>query len=93
MGEAMRKIVEAKPMMLLPPAKDKCQECAVKHEPHLPHDATSLFYLVKFKMDNNREATWEDAMSHCDEPMKQAWRKELTKMGIDTTSFKVRGNK
>lgn len=86
----MKKMIIAKPM-LLPPAQDKCQECAVKHDPLQPHDATSLFYLVKFKMQNNREATWDDALSHCADDIKRHWRTELAKLGIDTASIYVRG--
>jgi len=82
----VKNIIEVKPMFLLPPAKDKCQECAVKHEPHEPHDATSLFYKVKFKMDNDREATWKDAMSHCTEDIKKLWIHELEKLGVDINS-------
>lgn len=84
-------VVEMKPMMLLPPRKDKCQTCAVDHKPEQPHDATSLYFLTKFKMENNREATWTDAMAHCEEPMKKAWTAQLNKMGIDVESTQVRG--
>lgn len=86
------KIVEAKPMMLLPPAPDKCQTCAVAHHPDYPHDASSLFYLVKFKMDHGREGTWNDAMAHCNAQMRAHWRRELKKRGIDPKSNRTRGN-
>ncbi len=33
-----------KGLTLLPPPKDCCQECAVKHEPTEPHNPQSFFY-------------------------------------------------
>lgn len=86
----MRTIKMGKPT-LLPPSKDKCQECAVDHPPHYPHDATSLYYGVKFKMDHDRAHTWEDAMAHCSDGMKKFWEHELSKKGIDIKSTRVRG--
>lgn len=87
------KIVEVKPM-LLPPAKDKCQECATKHEPEQPHNATSMFYLVKFKMDHGKEATWSDAMAHCSTEVKKHWTHHLKKMfDVDVNSTNVSGRK
>lgn len=88
-----KEVIILKPMMLLPPRKDKCQTCAVDHKPDQPHDATSLYYLTKFKMENNREGTWADAMSHCTPEMKQAWTGHLNNMGIDINSYKVRGDR
>lgn len=81
-----------KPMMLLPPAADRCQICAHQHKVTDPHDASSLYYAVKFKMDFGREPTWEDAMAHCEEEVKVHWREQLKKMfGIDTNSTYTRG--
>lgn len=73
---------EAK-MTLLPPAPDKCQMCAVDHEPKYPHDQTSLFWQVKFKMERGRPPTWVDAMAHCTEEMKQQWTESLKEHGIE----------
>ena len=73
------RIVEEQPLMLLPPAKDKCQECAVRHDPELPHDRTSLFYQVKFQMDNGRYPTWDDAMAHCTPDVREAWRAAMAR--------------
>ena len=69
-------------MMLLPPAPDKCQECAVKHEPDQPHNAQSFFYQFKFNAQHGRSPTWKDAMAHCAKPVKAAWRRELKKHGV-----------
>ena len=68
--------------MLLPSAKDVCQECAVKHKPEEPHDATSLYYQYSFHAKHGRWPGWLDAMSHCSEEMKAAWTKELKKRGL-----------
>lgn len=73
--------VEVKTLHLLPAAPDKCQECAVKHEPDQPHDKTSLYYQYYFSAKWGLWPTWEDAMAHCDEPTKKLWREELTKIG------------
>lgn len=35
---------------LLPPAKDCCPECAVKHKPDQPHNPESLYYQMKLMM-------------------------------------------
>ena len=80
---------EAAKMFLLPPAPDKCQTCASSHEPHMPHNAQSIFYQVKFQMENNRGANWLDAMEHCDETMKAIWIAELIAAGVDVHGGKV----
>ena len=67
---------------LLPPAEGVCQECATEHEPELPHNQQSLFYQYKFYNDHGRWPTWEDAMAHCSEEMKEFWRTELRKRGV-----------
>lgn len=70
-------------MMMLPAAPGTCPECATKHDPEQPHNQQSLFYQMIFQNTNGRGATWEDAMSHCDEEVKSLWRSELIKRGID----------
>lgn len=70
-------------MMLLPPSPDVCQECATDHDPEMPHNKQSLYYQTKFQMEHRRAATWEDAMSHCSDEVKAAWKKELLKLGVD----------
>lgn len=70
-------------MMLLPPPKDKCQICAGDHLPEEPHNAQSLFYQIKFNMENSRGANWIDATAHCTPELKAMWREELIKMGVD----------
>ncbi len=79
-------VIEGKhlgPWSLYPPPAGTCPECAVAHGPELPHNQQSLFYQYKFYNDNGRWPTWEEAMAHCSEDMKQFWRTELRKRGVD----------
>lgn len=59
-----------------------CPECAVKHDPKMPHNRDSLAYQYKFYDENGRWPTWMDAMAHCDEDMKQTWIKALREEGV-----------
>lgn len=76
-------------MFLLPPAKHLCQECAHDHKPDAPHNAQTMFYQVKFKMDHGREPTWADAWAHCTPKVQDAWRKGLTDIGIDIDAGQI----
>lgn len=69
--------------MMLPPAPDVCQECAVKHDPMMPHNRDSLYYQYAFYGKHGRWPTWADAMQHCPEEIKQYWIEALTEKGID----------
>lgn len=71
--------VEVKNLKLLPPHPNKCQVCAVDHEPDMPHDATSLFYQMQFRGRFGRDGTWVDAMAHCTEEMQVMWKEEFIK--------------
>jgi len=69
---------------MLPAAPDTCQECAVKHEPHMPHNKQSLFYQMKFNAEHGRWPTWKDAMAHCTPELQAQWAKILKdKFNID----------
>lgn len=70
-------------MMLLPPRLDVCQECAVNHDPRLPHNQQSLYYQMKFKMEHGRDATWNDAMAHCTDDVKERWIEGLKIYGVE----------
>lgn len=59
-----------------------CPVCAVEHEAEEPHDCQSLFYQYKFYAEHKRWPTWEDAMAHCSDEMKELWREELRKFGV-----------
>jgi len=69
-------------MMLLPPPKDRCQECATKHEPELPHNAQSLYYGVAFKIVHGVDPTWGNALEHCTPEMRAMWERELLARGV-----------
>lgn len=67
---------------MLPPDPDVCQECAVEHEPEMPHNQQSLFYQYKFYNEHGRWPTWLNSMAHCTEEMQALWRIELLKRGV-----------
>lgn len=71
-------------MHLLRPSPDKCQLCAIDHEPGWPHNAQSLYYQMRFQMQHGRGGTWADAIAHCGEDMQQAWRSKLQALGAWT---------
>lgn len=73
----------AKFMMMPPPGT--CPECAVKHDPRMPHNKQSLFYQYAFYARNGRWPTWEDAMAHCAEEVKEVWRQALKEAGEELT--------
>ncbi|MUG24742.1 hypothetical protein GNQ08_20450 [Paenibacillus macerans] len=70
-------------MMLLPPAADKCQKCAVDHDPEQPHNQDSLYWKYWFFGQNGRWPTWADAMEHCSPEIKEFWTQALEDRGID----------
>ncbi len=75
--------------VILPPADGLCPECAVGHEPSMPHNRDSLHYQYKFRQDEERAGrearwpTWLDAMAHCNDTMKAAWREQLESRGVN----------
>ncbi|MBS3885585.1 MAG: hypothetical protein KGZ56_00850 [Dethiobacter sp.] len=82
----MQELIKGKhlgPFQLFSAKPGTCQECAVDHNPELPHNRQSLFYQYKFYNEHGRWPTWEDAMAHCSEEMKEFWRSELTKKGVN----------
>lgn len=62
---------------VLPPPKDRCQICGVKHDPGEPHNAQSLYYQMTFNGIVGRAPTWADAVAHCSDAVKEAWEREL----------------
>jgi len=72
----------AKEGTLLPCAPNVCQECAVDHEPEMPHNQQNLYYLYKFYQRNGRWPTWEDALAHCPTEVQDAWKQALRKREI-----------
>lgn len=67
--------------MMLPPQPGTCPECAVKHDPRMPHNRDSLFYQYNFYGQHGRFPTWKDAMAHCDEAVKEVWTDALKEHG------------
>lgn len=67
---------------ITPPTPKACKICATIHDPRRPHDRDSLYYQNKFRKAHKRFPTWEDAMAHCDERTKAAFREELKRRGI-----------
>jgi hypothetical protein len=74
---------------LLPPSSDKCQICAVSHEPEQPHNQQSFYYQTRFNIENKRVATWHDAMAHCTDKIKQQWLTALKEKGVDLPDLTV----
>jgi hypothetical protein len=60
-----------------------CPECAVKHDPEMPHNQQSLAYQYKFYDKHGRWPTWADAMAHCSAETKAYWIAELKKRGVE----------
>lgn len=69
-------------MQLLPPPKDCCPVCAVKHEPHEAHNRDSLYYQYRFYGLRGRWPTWGDAVAHLDELTRAKWIGALTAHGV-----------
>ena len=82
-----KKKIEFKTMTLLPAKKGTCPDCAVIHEPNMPHNPESLYYQVKFRMKHGCRATWGDAMSHCTDEVKAYWKEALRKAGVSEEQF------
>ena len=76
---------EIKQMLLLPPAPHLCQICAVKHKPEAPHNRDSLYYQMKFHMEQGRWPTWADALAHCEAEVQQIWREALAEHGVEVS--------
>jgi hypothetical protein len=71
------KFKDKRVFLLLPPAADKCRFCATTHAPEQPHNATSLYYTMRFKQTHGRDATWADALAHCSPSLATLWKDEL----------------
>lgn len=68
---------------VLPPLPGACRLCAARHSADQPHERDSLYYQVRFYQKFRRFPTWEDAMNHCSEEVKAAFRRQLTARGIE----------
>lgn len=74
---------------LMPARAGTCETCATAHEPHLPHNAQSLFYQTRFNIEHKRAATWLDAMAHCSDEMQALWREKLIELGVDVDAGEI----
>jgi hypothetical protein len=61
---------------VIPPRPGCCRLCAVRHRPEEPHDRDSLYYQNGFYKKYRRFPTWDDAMAHCTEEIKTAFRRQ-----------------
>ena len=68
---------------LMPAKEGTCPECAVNHEPELPHDAKSMFYQYKFYNEHGRFPAWNDAIAHCEDDVKMLWVQSLREHGVE----------
>lgn len=66
---------------LLKPSPEVCQKCAVDHLPEEPHNKDSLYYQMWFQNRYGRGATWADAIAHCNDELRAAWKAELILRG------------
>jgi len=78
-------VVTKKDLIILPPAPDKCQVCAVAHDPRQPHNQQSFYYQMAFAQTSpdGKGPTWEDAMAHCTDDVKKGWIAGLKKHGVE----------
>lgn len=72
-------------MRLLPPAAHLCPICATAHDPTYPHNAVSMYYLIRFYGVRGRWPTWADAAAHCDPKMVRQWKQVMLEKGIKWT--------
>lgn len=66
---------------IVAPMPGRCKVCATAHRPEEPHDRDSLYYQNRFFRKYKHFPTWEDAMRHCTEERKAAFREELAARG------------
>lgn len=74
------------------PSPGKCPICATEHDPADPHDRNSLYYQNRFRKTHKRFPTWGDAMAHCKELTKTAWKAKLMAEGVSPEEFEDNGN-
>ena len=77
---------------VVPPSPGSCPICATKHDPREPHDRDSLYYQNRFRRQHKRFPTWADAMAHCSDVTKAAWKDKLLKAGVSPEELGVDGS-
>jgi hypothetical protein len=78
-------------LLAMPPESGMCAICGIAHKEDYPHDANSTYYKYFFHILHKRLPTWEDAMSHCSEPMKRIWVEHLESIYVDVGSQDTSG--
>ncbi len=68
---------------IMPPAAHLCQTCGADHPEGAPHNRQSLYYQTVFHAEHGRTPTWEDAMAHCNDDVKQLTIETLEENGVD----------
>lgn len=71
-------------MLLTPPPHGTCPACAVAHGDAEAHDATSLYYQMRFFGLRGRWPTWADAIAHCSPQAQALWKRYLDEFGAWT---------
>ena len=80
-----RTMTESTGSMLLMPAKSgTCPQCATRHGANEAHNATSLYYAIRFRAAYGRDPTWSDAVAHLAPDVRAEWRQVLEKRGLWT---------
>jgi hypothetical protein len=73
--------------VLPPPDPELCQACAHDHPPEMPHNHLTLHYQCHFYATHGRWPRWSDAMAHCSDEVRTAWKRalidELRAHGLD----------
>lgn len=69
-------------IVIIPPTPGACRYCGDQHDPREPHNLRSLQYQHKFRKQNGRYPTWEDAMAHCSMLVKVRFTEMLVRSGV-----------
>lgn len=65
-----------------------CPECGIAHPEAIPHDPTTMTYILGFRRKcidvgaEPRWPTWRDAMRHCTDEVRQGWIVALAAKGV-----------
>lgn len=79
-------------LQLQPPSPDRCQICADKHDSMQAHNAQNFYYQFRFNAEHGHSPTWNDALAHCPQNIKDTWHKRLAALGIDPNSTNLTGD-
>lgn len=77
----MHKSVEE--IKITAPTPGSCPVCATVHGKNEPHDLNSLYYQNRFFKSHKRFPTWADALQGCSPEVRNKWKTNLKKAGIE----------